>query len=730
VDLNSSAFALLLIAAQLCFLLLMSAGTGWWLCSWLYRGAPITLRRLILCAAAGLTLQVLFLSNLVYFDVPVRKTFWLPALVSIAGLAHAWKNRSLWLPLGRRDRSDLKWIAGVFLAVVLLQGITLIHQGPSNYYGIATHDHVNYVLIGQQVLERPLSTNSAGTEPWLLKPIVSKVYRLGQSVTHAYLSAGMFGDTKETFGGLCLYFLGLLSVMTFLAARLLGLGRWESAGAALWAGLAAGTFHIYAYGFLSQVTSLYVFPALFVAVRVRPRTMLDGVLPALLLAQVFACYTEFFPFAILTYACLQMIGPASTIPARGIALAYAAVFAIFAVPLYVPYALRFFKFHLTLLAAQPSPALEPFAPFGGTMYGWAREILAEYRLDAPAADTWVMRLGYLLLVLIASAFFTVSFRKRLWIAAIAAAPLLAHVFLTSKLPFSKYPVWKLHIQFAYLAALLAVLGLARLRTAAQRQWGTAASRIVTAAGAALVLFGISGGVWENVKLARLLPPYQTARFLQAPVARETLAKIEAAPGQTYVIAEQDLLGNMWLSYHMRRSAAYYIGQPLGDLGAEDTILPRLPETLDAQIVTIGNGISRDPDIAVPPVVQVQNPQGQDTDPVSGNIWYWMPETMNLSVRRYPSKRPPVEYDLVMKVSPGSGHPNPQRRLAFVNTATNERREFEFNAPTELKMTFSFIAGVNNIQVILASPESGFVSYPPDPRKLITRIENIQIRRKK
>ena len=427
-----------LILTQLSFLLLTASGWGWWLHRFLFRKVTLSARGLLLCFGAGFCLQLVPLTNLMYLDFSIRQTFWIPAAVGVAGLAHCWLHRQEVPRFCPRDIRELKWAAGIFAAVFVLQGVSLFHDGPFDYYGAAFQDHVSYVSLAQWMVDRPYSILSAGTEPWLLKAITLKWHRPGQSVAQAYLAAGTFGDAKEVFGTLSTFFIAIFGVMTYLVARSLSMSRPASATAALWAALSPGATKVHLFGFLSQASTLFALPALVLSVRMPGRELWRRMtLPGIFLSYVFICYTEFFPFAVIILVALLLTLPPQPFRARALVAAGALFIGVLLVPPYLPH-VGTFMFRQLEIAAAPNVNLDGFSPFAGSVYGWAADLLAVPALASPADFRIMTILGYLLLIAVASAYFSISMRRRMWLAALVAAPMLGLFAMGSSAEFSRY----------------------------------------------------------------------------------------------------------------------------------------------------------------------------------------------------------------------------------------------------------------------------------------------------
>jgi len=716
-----------LIFTQLSFLFLTSAGWAWWVRLLVFQERTLSARSTLLCLGAGFCLQLAPLTNLMYLDLSIRRTFWIPAMIGIAGLVHRWFRRRTTPRACPREIRELSWAGGLFAIVFLVQGGSLIYAGPFDYYGLAFQDHASYVLLAQWMLDKPYSVLAAGTEPWLLKAITSKWHRPGQSVAHAYLAAGTFGDTKEAFGTLSTFLAALFGVMTYLLARSLSMTRSAAAATALWAALSLGATKVHLFAFLSQASALFAFPALMLAIRTPGAKSWRGmILPGVFLSHIFVCYTEFFPFAVLVLVAIVVTVPAPTRIARVVLACGALAIGVLLSPMYLPH-IRTFLLRQIEVAAVPNINLDKFSPYVGTLFGWAYELIHFPFLSAPYADRVIALSGYLLFVIAASAFFSSSLKRRIWLAALVAAPGLGLLVFGSSAAAPKYAFWKLQLQFQFISIFLIVLGMARLNEAVKRKWGRDASKLSWIICWAPISLGIASGLPEQLKVLRSDPLFSGLSIVQSPELRNTFAELEANPSTTYVIAEQQPLANVWLAYHARKSKAYITAPMIGDmmLHPPGFWLPTVPPDLrNAKVVTAA-GVQTEAGGKIIPSIAIENPQGFDADLTKK--WYWMGETMGINIVRSFVDPPQAPYELSALVSPGLGHPTMLRRIELFNSATGERKEFVVLDTGRISIPLNLAAGANKIALTLTEPTTGFLTSPQDGRKLLVRFEEIQLR---
>jgi len=77
-----------------------------------------------------------------------------------------------------------------------------------------------------------------------------------------------------------------------------------------------------------------------------------------------------------------------------------------------------------------------------------------------------------------------------------------------------------------------------------------------------------------------------------------------------------------------------------------------------------------------------------------------------------------------------GHPTLLRRIEVINSTRGERQEVVIRDTGPIGIPLMLAAGTNRIQMTLIEPSSGFVTTPQDGRKLLVRLEDIQLRYRK
>lgn len=522
--------------AQLLLLLLTAAGWGWW--TWRLLGKPNPARNVtwLWCGLAGFSGQALLLQALIYLDLPLNRTApWSlgAACVGVAFLA-------VGLRRGRRALShgrflEIAALLGTGLVAGLTQATGFMSMGSDRFIGAGQMDQLNYVMTAQFLVEKPYSMEweDMGLHPWLYRPIELKRDRITQCVVLGEAAVIARTDSQRAWGATMVFFTALL------AMALAGMLRVVTAMPVPWAAVAGvvgaclpAVTTIYHLGFFSQMTTLFVFPALIAVCRSRALPPgRSGMLAAALLGFLAGAYTEFFVIGAGMTVLMLIDGP-GTWRDR---LARAAVVVAAALVLTTGYLQFLPSFLLNQVGTSFRPdVLSGFAPEGGTWLGWGG-----YFSGGPA--WWAIGYGLAVLAACAAGLLLLDGHRRRWWLVAGLVPLLAGLgfALQPKLPV--YAFHKLCIHFAPLLAALAVTGVWLAVRRLTDGWRYVAAGIALLGG----MIPLASTVARNLALM--------------PAARlwEARARAESSPNAIYLIGGYNGYIGGWLAYFARGSRAFY-----------------------------------------------------------------------------------------------------------------------------------------------------------------------------
>jgi hypothetical protein len=715
----------LLILAQLAALFISSAGWG----AWVSRLLKIELNERwsasIYCGLAGFCAQILFLENLVYLELPVRYTAWAAGLIGLAGwgvIYTRWKQGGL--TLRPEWKKALLVALLVFTCVFLLQGIGLISNGPHEYYGNVSYDHVNYVLLGQFLLDNSFSMNfDPGLHPWLYKAQGAKLQRIGQSVANAYLAALTGTDVQASYGTLSIFVIAILAVSCFVLLREFGTPLLIAAAGGLWVGCSPGITHLQLQAFLSQSSVLFIFPitAAYFRGYSSEATRRNGIL-AIYGSYVLCCYSELYVLILGLIVILMIerfgltsgrwIAPAATVTVGSLVIASLAL----------PKVAAFVGVQYNV-ASQRVPLLEALAPNAGTLTGWGEMFFGPAIVSNPQFHRLYTLGAIALLICAAAAFSSVSRRQRIRYAAICAIPFGAMAILISAPEFAKYPFAKIQTTFLSFWIFLIVIGTMKLAIAYGSSIRLPLQHFTLGVLALAIAAAAPAVVGEQLQVARKAGP---GGFIHRPQMQEAMRLLNSSSGQKFVINDPDPLAVAWLAYYGRKSDVYIDSTGITDLPLPKGGVPctRLPEDTSGYnfVSTTGvrnqvSGGSGEPDI------RVHNPQGEDRG--GDAVWYWMGDSLTIDVARWTGSKIAEPYTISFRAEAGPANPSPGRKLRA--TFPDGRSEIlQFQGAADLSFTGTFPGGKTTVRLDKLEPEKQTSFVPNDPRNLMTRIGNVRI----
>jgi hypothetical protein len=521
----------------------------------------------------GLFLVVLIPQNLVYLGVPVRISAW---LILSGALWQIWVCRHKFLVLSRTFSAnvDLRTLAVVMFLIITFHGFVPIRQGLEWYYGKGHFDQINYVLLAEFLKEEPYSTSERdiGLRPWLVGPvgfhdtaeqlsmasgpgletIGLKNERIGQSIVTAEISAWSGIDGKGGYAATVLFFLMLLAICLYVFLRETGINCWMAGSGALMAGVLPAVTRLSLDGFLSQISILFVFP-FFVSLLRHGDLSARGftLFFSLTLAYVVAAYSEIAPLGCCTFFLGVILVRHDQFRTKRLMLMSAILLIALVNPYYLRNLFGFLGYQYNL-AANASTLWDNVAPNVFALRGWSEMIFGAFA-NAPLAlflDGCTLLFGLLFL---AGAVF-LSRRDRLILGVILLPAVLVIVFLSTRIPFSYYPVAK--ITLTILPFLLGLVFIALSRVAPHRQ-----GRLMAVLSATLVAAAAAGSFQYYAEVLGnegLLAVFREPRFLG--VCRQ----LEQMRDKRVFVFETHPLLTAWLCYHARHNEVYFDGRLISD----------------------------------------------------------------------------------------------------------------------------------------------------------------------
>jgi hypothetical protein len=624
--------------------------------------------------------------------------------------------------------------------VFSFQAIGLIASGPSNYYGNAHQDQVNYVQLSQFLVEKPFSSGlpGVGLHPWLVKGIDLKVERIGQSVANGFLAVVTGTDSEATYGTTSIFFIALLSLVLFELLSALGAGRWIAGLGACWVCVLPAVTKAHLDGFLSQTSVLFIAPILLLALRAAPRNFrLAWVVSAVFLAFLLTAYTEVYIVGVAFAGLACLLGLRLRFRLRALLLTLAiggslVLAAPFAARYAPPFAVRQYR-----VAANPdTPALSVLVPDSGTWRGWA-EFFFPAGADALNPSRLAVLASFLLLPLLLTGLLSRNLARRLGLAAALTAPAGILILLLSEPVFHKYAFSKIIVTFIPVAGALIVLGVARLQllpgfaAAGDPSDGPTPVPVLprppvrAAAASVLGLLVLSAAAASYPMQLGIVANSGILSAVNSAGARAAYAELERHPERVYVIKEQHPIVNAWLAYHGRRSEVYVDANMLGDrpVPSDQFAFRRLPGTLGECWLVTRERVESYANPEASPDLIIRNSQGVERDGVL--TWAWIADKLQFEIVHF-GGRAPALYRLGFRAIAGPANPSPARSVTFVDDRTGASQRAGFSGESVLGFTVALHRGSNFFTLRIDEPTAWLAHLPADPRKLMMRIQEINL----
>jgi hypothetical protein len=606
---------------------------------WLVPRNASGLSKLLFSFFGGLFLLVLIPQNLVYLGVPVRISAWLMMGLAILQFVRKRRDYAKWARL-LRTNTDFLTLSLVVVVTIGFHSVIPIQQGLDGYYGKARPDQINYVQLAEFLKEEPYSTDAqhVGYKPWLLKPVILKEMRIGQSIVTAEISEFSLTNAKTSYAATYIFFLTALGLSLYVLLRDVGTNQIAAASGAFLATILPAITRLTLDGFLSQTAVLFVFPFLASLLHRQDLSSRSFTLFFCLgLAYLISSYTEVAPFGAVSFLLGVILVRRDDFRHKRMMVLSGILIVAFLNPFYIYNLIGFLSEQYA--TAANGRFMDELVTNPLSLGGWSETFFGA------ASPTWTPLLEFCavsLMVLAIGGFFALKRPEKVVLGCLVLPVIVAISLLAIRVPLPVYPIAKLIFSFSPFLCILACYAVSPFGPA-NGNFLLGAARILLMA---LLLAVASLGSIKEYRIVtdntELLASLRDPKFL------DVCRRLEEVKNKKILLFEADRFLVAWLCYHARNADTYCDARFIGDVA---TINQSFLFLSTPRLETVDLFVSRDRIVdtksdAPSCLVLVDNAQGLDRE--TGGVKYWLGSAAHLRLLA----GHPVTANLRMKLEPG------------------------------------------------------------------------------
>ena len=462
--------------------------------------------------------------------------------------------------------------------------------------------------------------------------------RIGQSIINAEMSVWSGTDGKAGYAATVIFYLALLAICLYAFLRETGINHFMAGSGALVAAFLPAVTRLSLDGFLSQVSTLFIFP--FFACLLRPSDLSArsfALFFSLTLAYLVAAYSDIAPIGFCTLFLGVMFVRRDEFRIKRLML----MSTILLIALMNPYYLRNLIQFLgqQYYTAAHATSMSTSAPNVLSLHGWSELI---FGVDNSASfallfDWFAILLGLLFL----AGVILLSRRERLIFGSVLLPGVLVIFYLASRIPPPYYPIAKITITILPFSIGLVFVVLSRMAAKNLDRPIAVLKKLLSALIVAAAAAGSVRYYSEVLNNEGLLRDVREPRFLN--VCRE----LEKIKSKRVLVFETSPLLASWLCYHARHSDAYIDCSFMNDSALTQSFpFAKIPDLENVDFVVTRDRIAdlRDPGVSY--LTLVDDTPGEDR--TGGHVHYWLGPPVRL---RFLALRP-MSANLNMRFAPG------------------------------------------------------------------------------
>lgn len=673
----------------------------------------------------GISVIILMAQNLVYLDIPLKYSAWITLLIFVClGVVYIIKNKGFKIQF---HLGYSKTLIFLLFCVTGIHALGYLIVGAEKYVGYGWIDQFNYTVISQFLVDYPFHTSMDQiNQPSLVRAIMGKDDRIGQSIFQGFISVLTNNNSKTVYGAVSLISAHLMVFSIWITGKRMNLSKGNTIVLVLVSTCMPGLALIHLTDFFSHalvLPFLYIWPFLVNKLLVE-RNIKTTLFVSIIFSAANSIYTEFTPL----FLGILLLGVIWQQLSKGFDLK-GITYAFLTIPIAILSNIGYFHGTKVVLSRVDLPnILSHIYPYAYKVEGIMRLWLFTNPFKFDDKIGLVVTLTFLVLTIIGISGLVMQFfvtRTNI------SLSLLVMVFLPVIVLAQQEPHPYQFYKILSTICPLFIFGIIYLGDFIIRKNEDIRNRFLPTAynsGIALILV--------STLLSTLLLSYETSKkpnFLVHTQNEESVKlfeKLEKNTKKNYLIVSDHHYVSAWLTYHARNSNVWVMPTLIGDVDFRQLF----PNITNFSFFNFDNIKSDE----IEPIVlntnqlvlnklktkvftTVENKNGIEGP--KGNEFSWLGEELIIKILSLEEGMKKI--NISINIAPGPSVTDPYRKVRIGNDIIGWK-EYEFTTQTDLNYSTIVNRGFENIQVQTVLPREIGVVIPNDPRKLFARINAIKM----